>query len=94
MGQTDYLTTRIGKNAGLLPGTSTVDLRVAKRLAVGRRALDLIGEVFNLLNHTNCTAVDSVFGGGAYPDEPKGTFGRFTKAVPPFQAQLAMKFSF
>jgi hypothetical protein len=26
------LTTRIGRNAGRLPGTSTVDLRVAKRL--------------------------------------------------------------
>ncbi len=92
--QKNELTTRIGRNAGLLPGTSTVDLRVATRLVAGDRALDLIGEVFNLFNHTNYTAVDAVFGDGAYPNEPRETFGRFTKAGPPFQAQLAMKFSF
>jgi hypothetical protein len=61
---------------------------------LGRRALDLIVEMFNLLNHTNYTAVDAMFGAGAYPGEPRGTFGRFTKAGPPFQAQLAMKVSF
>lgn len=71
-----------------------MDVRVAKRLARGRHALDLIAEAFNLLNHTNYTALDAVFGGGAYPDEPRETFGRFTKAAPPFQAQLAVKFSF
>lgn len=88
------LATRIGRNAGLLPGTSTVDLRVAKRMVMGGRALDLIVETFNLLNHTNYTGVDAVFGDGAYPDEPKSTYGLFTKAGPPFQAQLAVKFSF
>lgn len=92
--QKNDLTTRIGRNAGLLPGTSAVDVRVAKRLMAGDRALDLIGEVFNLFNHTNYTSVDAVFGDGAYPNEPRETFGRFTKAGPPFQAQLAMKFSF
>ena len=92
--QKNDLTTRIGRNTALLPRTSTVDLRVAKRLELGRRALDLIVELFNLLNHTNYTAVDAVFGDGAYPGEPWDTFGRFTRAAPPFQAQIAMKFSF
>jgi len=87
--------TAIGRNAGLLPGTSAVDLRVAKRLAVGGRArLDLMIETFNLLNHTNYTQVDAVFGTGAYPGSPLPTFGQFTKAAPPFQAQVAVRLSF
>ena len=87
--------TSVSRNAGLLPGTSTVDLRVSKRLVLGGRAkLDLIVEMFNLLNHTNYTQVNAVFGPDAYPDEPIDTFDQFTKAGPPFQAQLAARLSF
>ena len=87
--------TAIGRNTGLLLGTSSVDLRVAKRLAVGGRArLDVMVEMFNVLNHTNYTQVDAVFGTGAYPDSPLPTFGQYTKAAPPFQAQLVVKLSF
>jgi hypothetical protein len=89
------LTTRIGRNTGLLSGTSSVDLRVAKQLVLHRRVkLDLMVEMFNLLNHTNYTQVDSVFGQGAYPAEPLPTFGQFTTAAPPFQVQLAARVSF
>jgi hypothetical protein len=92
------LSTRIGRNAGLLAGTSSVDLRVDKQIALDRRAkLDLIVEMFNLLNHTNYTQVDAVFGGSGavYPDTPTNPrFGRYNKAAPPFQAQLAAKVSF
>jgi hypothetical protein len=87
--------TSIGRNAGLLPGYSTVDLRVAKRLGLGGRArLDLMVEVFNLFNRTNYTDVDAIFGKGPYPDNPSPTFGQFTAAAPPFQAQFGAKVSF
>ena len=88
-------TTQIGRNAGLMPATSTVDLRVAKRLGLrGRARLDLMVDLFNLFNRTNYTQVDNVFGSGSYPDNPLPTFGQFTEAAPPFQAQLGVKITF
>lgn len=85
------LTARIGRNAGVLPETSTLDVRVAKRFGSGRRSLDLMLEMFNLFNHTNYTAANAVFGRRSYPDEPQTGFGLFTKAGPPFQGQLAVR---
>jgi hypothetical protein len=85
----------IGRNAGLLPNQYTVDLRLAKRVAASRGArFDLMLEMFNLLNRTNYTSVDNIFGTSAYPANPASTFGQFTEAAPPFQAQLAAKISF
>lgn len=87
--------TSIRRNAGTLPNQYTVDLRVAKRLPFGSRAkVDLLFEAFNLFNHTNFTNVDNVFGTGAYPGNPLPTFGQFTEAAPPFQAQLAVRVAF
>jgi hypothetical protein len=87
--------TAIGRNAGLLPNQYSVDLRVAKRLGIaGRARVDLMVEAFNLFDHTIYTNVDNVFGTGAYPGSPLPTFGQFTEAAPPFQAQLAVKLSF
>lgn len=89
------LSTRIGRNAGRLPGTSSVDLRVTRRLPLGAGVrIDLMFEMFNLLNHTNYTQVDAIFGKEAYPQEPLATFEQFTKAAAPFQAQLGVKLSF
>jgi hypothetical protein len=53
-----------------------------------------MAETFNLFNHTNYTQVDAVFGRGTYPSNPAPHFGEYTKAAPPFQAQLAAKVSF
>jgi hypothetical protein len=87
--------TSVGRNAGVLPNQYTVDLRVAKRLPLGGRArVDLMVEAFNLFNRTNYTNLDNIFGTGAYPASPLPTFGQFTEAAPPFQAQLAMKVLF
>jgi hypothetical protein len=89
------LTTRIGRNAGMLPAQFTVDLRVAKTVVLGGRAkLNLMLEMFNLLNRTNYTEANAVFGRGSFPDNPNASFGQFTKAAPPFQAQLAAKIGF
>jgi len=91
----DAPATQIGRNAGLMPATSTVDLRVAKRLGLpGRARLDLMVDLFNLFNRTNYTQVDNVFGSGSYPADRRETFGQFTEAAPPFQAQLGVKITF
>jgi len=86
--------TAIGRNAGVLPNQYSVDLRVARRLPLGRAKLDLMFEAFNLFNNTIYTNIDNVFGTGAYPTSPLPTFGQFTEAAPPFQAQLAAKIVF
>jgi hypothetical protein len=91
------MTTFIGRNAGRMPATSSVDVRVTKRFDLGGRAqLDLMADLFNLFNRTNYTQLKNVFGSGAYPANPDPTlgFGQFTEAGPPFQAQLAARISF
>jgi hypothetical protein len=85
--------TSISRNTGLMPATSSVDVRVAKRVALGARArLDLMFEMFNLFNRTNYTQVDNICG-KTYPCTIT-SFGQFTEAGPPFQAQLAARLSF
>jgi hypothetical protein len=55
---------------------------------------DGIFEVFNLLNRTNFTEINTIFGIGAFPTNPLPAFGQFEKAGPPRQAQLAVKINF
>ena len=88
--------TAIGRNAGLLPSQYTVDLRVARRFALGgpRASVHAMVEVFNVFDHANITDVNPVFGTGAYPQNPLPTFGQYTQAAPPRQVQLALKFTF
>lgn len=85
----------IGRNRGAMPTQATVDLRVSRRFALGSRA-GVIGivEVFNLFNRTNFTEINNIFGTGAYPSSPLPTFGQFTQAAAPRQAQLAVKIEF
>jgi hypothetical protein len=88
-------TTSLGRNAGLMPSQATVDLRVSRRFAAHPRVgVDLMFEVFNLLNRTNFTEINNVFGVGAYPQAPQPGFGQFTQAGPPRQIQLAAKLRF
>jgi hypothetical protein len=87
--------TSIGRNAGVLPMQATVDVRIAKRLPLGGRVkLEGILEVFNLFNRANYTDVQNIFGPGRYPANPLPTFGQFTQAGPPLQAQVAAKVLF
>ena len=87
--------TAIRRNAGVLPNQYTVDARVAKRIGIrGAATVDLMFEAFNLFNTTTYTNVDNIFGTGAYPGSALPTFGQFTEAAPPFQAQLAVKIGF
>ena len=73
----------------LLPGW-----RLGGIVRTGRLRLQPIFEVFNLLNRTNFTEANNIFGTGAYPSSPLPTFGQFEKAAPPRQVQLAVKMMF
>jgi hypothetical protein len=85
----------IGRNLGTLPSQATVDLRVARRVRLRRTVtLDPMFELFNLFNRANFISVQNVFGTGSYPSSPLATFGQFTQAAPPRQAQLALKVTF
>ena len=86
--------TSIERNAGTLPAQATVDLRLARRFPAGPLGVDAIVEVFNLFDRSNYTAVNNIFGTGAYPTAPLPTFGQFTQAAPPRQVQLAIKIGF
>lgn len=84
----------IGRNTGKLPSQSTIDIRVARRFALGRVNVDGLFEVFNLFNRTNYTEVNNIFGVGAFPNGGVPAFGQFTQAGPPLQVQLAARVSF
>jgi hypothetical protein len=88
------ISTSVQRNAGTLPVQAAVDVRLARRFPAGRVSVDGILEVFNLFNRSNYTAVNNVFGTGAYPASPAPTFGQFTQAGPPRQVQVALKIGF
>ena len=91
----------VGRNSERLPSEATVDLRLTKRFRLTDRAsLDGIVEVFNLFNRTNFSQVNDLFGVGSFPSDPQRdgegrvTYGRYTAAGAPRQAQLAARLSF
>ena len=65
-----------------------------------RAALDVIVEAFNLLDRTNFSEINNIFGRGAFPGQPQRdaqgrvTYGLYEQALPPRQIQLAAKVSF
>lgn len=92
---------RVQQNGQTLPSTATVDARLSRTWALSRGvALELLVEAFNLLDRVNYSDVNNVFGPGAFPVEPqhdasgRTTYGLYTKAYPPRQAQLAARLTF
>ncbi len=56
------------RNSLKIPPLVALDLRILKAIPMGAsRHLDLVAESFNLLNHTNTTAVNPFFGVGSAP---------------------------
>ena len=91
----------VARNSAAMPAQVFVDIRVSKRFAVrGRTSMVALVEVFNLLNRSNFSEVNAIFGRGAFPNEPQRdaqgrvTYGRFEQALPPRQVQLALRASF
>ena len=73
-------------------GHDKPDLRVLKFIRVpphGR--LDLVVEMFNVLNRTNVTVVNPVFGSGV---RPSSGFGQPIEAAAPRQLQLSVDLEF
>ncbi len=81
----------LGRNRFRMPGFFSWDMRVAKRVPLGERfKLDLIGDAFNLTNHTNIAAVNQLC------DPTGGTScsaGQHTAAYDARQFQFALKVS-
>ena len=85
-----------------MPAQVTVDVRAEQAVhgARPRAAIEVIAEAFNLFNRSNFSEVNSIFGSGAYPNEPQRdeqgrvTYGLFEQALPPRQIQLALRFTF
>jgi hypothetical protein len=82
----------LGRNALRLPASMTLDVRVLKYFSIAPHGkLDLVVEGFNLLNRTNVTQVNAVFGSAL---TPRGTFGHPIEAAPSRQIQLSVDFEF
>ena len=86
--------TSVGRNSGTLPAFATVDLRVSRLFRVGGVTFEPMLDVFNLLNRTNYTEIQNVFGTGVYPSQPIPSFGEFTQAGPSRQVQFGLKLEF
>ncbi len=83
------------RDTGRLPAQVSIDLRVSRRFSLASRIrLDVMLDTFNLLNRTNFTAVNNVWGPGAYPAYPLPSFGQFTAAGPPREIQLGARLVF
>lgn len=74
------------RNAGRGPGFWQLDLRLAKRLRIGRTQAELLVEAFNLTNHTN---LNNPIANLASP-----SFGRSITAGAARQVQLGFRFEF
>jgi len=69
------------------PGYANVDLSVVKSVEMrGSRTLEIRGEAFNILNHTNFDLPNRFFG--------SANFGRIFGAGTSRQVQLGMKYLF
>ncbi|HUJ93615.1 MAG TPA: hypothetical protein VLW46_01475, partial [Candidatus Bathyarchaeia archaeon] len=81
----------LGRDAFVMPGWFTWDMRVAKRIGLGERVkMDLIADAFNLFNRTNITAANQLC------DPSAGatcSAGQPTAAADARQFQFALKFS-
>jgi hypothetical protein len=91
----------MGRNTETMEGQFNVDLRLTKRFKLGgTAALEAIAEAFNLLDRTNYSEINHIFGRGAFPNQPQTdaqgrvTYGLYEQALPPRQVQLALKLSF
>jgi hypothetical protein len=91
----------VGRNAGTMDSQFIVDLRFSKKFRFGKSAaFEVLVEAFNVLNRTNFSEINNIFGRGAYPGDPQKdaqgrvTFGLYEQALAPRQVQLGAKISF
>jgi hypothetical protein len=81
-----------GRNSLLTPNSATLDLRLLKSFAIKPHGkLDLVVEGFNVLNRTNVTELNNVFGPAA---SPAVAFGRPIEAAASRHIQFSIDFEF
>jgi len=96
------LTSTVGRNSETMASQVVVDARLSRRFTFGANgfAIEGILDVFNLLDRTNYTEINSIFGRGAYPGTPQTdaagrvTYGLYEQALPGRQFQLGAKIVF
>lgn len=78
-----------------------VDTRLSKKFGItGGLTVEGIIDVFNLLDRTNYTEINNIFGRGAFPGSPQTgaqgrvTYGVYEQVLPGRQIQIAAKVSF
>ena len=82
----------VGRNTGRGFDFASLDLRVSRRFRLTERMdLQLLAEVFNVLNRANFGVPNNTFGSGV---NPLPTFGQPTAAFDPRQFQFGVKVSF
>ena len=87
--------TAVGRNSETMNSQFIVDVRLSKRFGLGRGfGIEGIVDVFNLLDRTNYTEINNIFGRGAYPDTPAAGYGTYSQALPGRQVQLGAKITF
>jgi hypothetical protein len=81
-----------GRNSLLLPPSATLDLRLLKFFRIKPHGkLDLVVEAFNVLNRTNVTQLNGVYGLGT---SPVASFGRPILAASARHIQFSVDFEF
>jgi hypothetical protein len=92
--------TSVARNSETTAAQYTLDLRVSKKFAFGKRGtVEAILDAFNVFNRVTFIEDSNqssfaVFGSGSYPANPLPTYGRYTLTLPPRQLQLAGKITF
>jgi hypothetical protein len=82
----------VGRNTGVGFDFSSLDLRLAKRIALsGDVRVHLLVEAFNVLNRPNYQLPNNTYGTGA---QPRPGFGQPTAAADPRQIQLGLRVDF
>jgi hypothetical protein len=84
----------VGRNTFQGDGTKSIDLRISKGFPIGGTQLQLIADVFNILNFVAYTGYNTVWGTGSYPDNPRSTFGTPTGAADPRIIQFGVRYTF
>jgi hypothetical protein len=91
----------VGRNSGTMKSQFVVDLRLSKKVKVGKSAsFEILAEAFNLLDRANFSEINNIFGVGAFPDSPQRdaqgrvTYGLYEQALPPRQVQIGARLSF
>jgi hypothetical protein len=93
--------TSVRRNSETMKGQFNVDARLSKRFVFNNSfGLEAMIDVFNVLNKTNYTEINNIFGAGAFPTNPvkdaagRVTYGVYEQALPGRQIQLGAKIVF